>query len=91
MGDGVQAALPPARTARGSWMCQSSMAMQRIPSPLASSSVEQHRKCEEFCHLLHLEANGFISATLKKYKTANDDWNINKKLFLQLFDIKGTA
>ena len=48
-------------------------------------------KCAEFCHLLHSEANGFMPATLKKAKTAIDDWESHKKLFLQVFDIKGTA
>ena len=49
------------------------------------------RKCAEFCHLLHSEANGFMSATLKKVDIANEDWDEHKKLFLKYFDVKGMA
>ena len=50
-----------------------------------------NRKCAEFCHLMHSEANGFMMMTLKKAKIAVNNWAGHKEVFLSFFDLKGTA
>ena len=65
--------------------------MERFDQAAAIGNWNNTRKCAEFCHLLHSEANGFRSATLKKVEVANNDWDKHKKLFLKYFDVKGTA
>ena len=63
----------------------------RLEQAAAIRTWNNTRKCAKFCHLMYSEANGFMSATLKKAKRVNDDWDNHKKLFLQFFDIKGMA
>ena len=65
--------------------------IKRIKQAATIGTWNDTKKCAEFCHLLQSKANGFMSATLKNYKTANNDWNEHKKLFLQFYNIKGTA
>ena len=65
--------------------------MERLEQAASIRNWNNTRKCAEFCHLQHSEANGFMSATLKKVEVANDNWDKHKKLFLKYFDMKGTA
>ena len=65
--------------------------MKRLEQSAKIGNWNDSRKCAEFCHLLHSEANGFMSATLEKIGVADDDWAEHKKLFLKYFDMKGTA
>ena len=65
--------------------------MKRLEQAANIGNWNNKRKCAEFCHLLHSEANGFMSATLEKLEVGEEDWNEHKKLFLKYFDIKGTA
>ena len=65
--------------------------MEKIKQATTIGAWNNTRKCAEFCHLLHSEANRFMSATLKKCRTVNDDWNEHKRLFLKYYNIKGTA
>ena len=68
--------------------------IERIKQAATYGAWNKTRKCAEFCHLLQLAANGFMSATLKKYKTAHNNWDNHKKLFLQFYkfyNIKGTT
>ena len=65
--------------------------IKRLEQAAAIGTWNDKRKCAEFCHLLHSEANGFIMMTLKKAKVAEDDWAGHKKVFLKFYDVKGTA
>ena len=65
--------------------------MKRLEQAAAIGNWADKRKCAEFCHLLHSEANGFMTMTLKKAKVADDDWPEHKEVFLSFFDVKGTA
>ena len=65
--------------------------MKRLEQAANIGNWNNKRKCAEFCHLLHSEANGFMSATLEKLEVGEEDWDEHKKLFLKYFDVKGTA
>ena len=65
--------------------------LKRLEQAAAIGNWTEKRKCAEFCHLLHSEANWFMTMTLKKAKVADDNWAGHKEVFLSFFDIKGTA
>ena len=65
--------------------------IKRLEQAAAIGTWNDKRKCAEFCHLLHSEANGFMTMTLKKAKVAEDDWAGHKMVFLKFYDAKGTA
>ena len=65
--------------------------IKRFEQAAAIGTWNDKRKCAEFCHLLHSEANGFMTMTLKKAKVTEDDWAGHKKVFLKFYDVKGTA
>ena len=65
--------------------------IKRLEQAAAIGTWNDKRKCAEFCHLLHSEANGFMTMTLKKAKVAEDNWAGHKEVFLSFFDVKGTA
>ena len=65
--------------------------LKRLEQAAAFVNWANKRKCAEFCHLLHSEANGFMMMTLKKAKFAGDNWAGHKEVFLSFFDVKGTA
>ena len=65
--------------------------MKRLEQAANIGNWNNKRRCAEFCHLLHSEANGFMSATLEKLEVGEEDWDEHKKLFLKYFDVKGTA
>ena len=65
--------------------------LKRLEQAAAIGNWADKRKCAEFCHLLHSEANGFMTMTLKKAKVAEDNWAGHKEVFLSFFDVKGTA
>ena len=44
--------------------------MKRLEQSAKIGNWNNARKCVEFCHLLHSEANGFMSATLEKIGVA---------------------
>ena len=65
--------------------------LKRLEQAAAIGNWADKRKCAEFYHLLHSEANGFMTMTLKKAKVADDNWAGHKEVFLSFFDVKGTA
>ena len=65
--------------------------VKRLEQAAAIGNWNDNRKWAEFCHLLHSEANGFMSMTLKKAKIGEEDWAGHKKVFLKFYDVKGTA
>ena len=65
--------------------------LKRLEQAAAIGNWNDKRKCAEFCHLLHSEANGFMTMTLKKAKVTDEDWVGHKAVFLDFFDVKGTA
>ena len=65
--------------------------LKRLEQAAAIGNWNDKRKCAEFCHLLHSEANGFMTMTLKKAKVTDEDWAGHKSVFLDFFDVKGTA
>ena len=65
--------------------------IKRLEQAAAIGTCNDKRKCAEFCHLLHSEANGFMTMTLKKAKVTEEDWAGHKKVFLKFYDVKGTA
>ena len=65
--------------------------VKRLEQAAAIGNWNDKRKCAEFCHLLHSEANGFMSMTLKKAKIGEEDWAGHKTVFLKFYDVKGTA
>ena len=65
--------------------------MKRLEQAANIGNWNNKRKCAEYCHLLHSEANGFMSAPLEKLEVNEEDWDKHKKLFLKYFDMKGTA
>ena len=65
--------------------------MKRLEQAANIGTWNNKRKCAEFCHLLHLEANGFMSATLEKLEIRDEDWEGHCSTFLKYFDVKGTA
>ena len=65
--------------------------IKRLEQAAAIGNWNDKRKCAEFCHLLHSEANGFMTMTLKKAKITEEDWARHKRVFLKFYDIKGTA
>ena len=65
--------------------------IKRLEQAASIGNWNDKRKCTEFCHLLHSEANGFMMMTLKKAKVTEEDWAEHKKVFLKFYDVKGTA
>ena len=53
--------------------------IKRLEQAAAIRTWNNKRKCAEFCHSLHSEANGFMMMTLKKAKVAEDDWLDTKR------------
>ena len=64
---------------------------QAVQNAIAANNNKRLTELPKFCHLLHSEANGFMSMTLKKAKVAENDWKAHKEVFLSFFDIKGIA
>ena len=65
--------------------------IDRLEQAAKIGNWNNNRKCAEFCHLMHSEANGFMTTTLKKAKIAENDWARHKEVFLSFYDVKGTA
>ena len=64
---------------------------KRLEQAAGIGNWNDKRKCAEFCHFLHSEANQFMSMTLKKAKIGEEDWAGHKTVFLKFYDVKGTA
>ena len=65
--------------------------VNRLEQAAKIGNWNYNRKCAEFCHLMHSKANGFMMMTLKKAKIAENDWAGHKTVFLNFYDVKGTA
>ena len=62
--------------------------LKRLEQAAAIGNWADKRKCTEFCHLLHSEANRFMTMTLKKAKVADDNWARHKEVILSFFDVE---
>ena len=65
--------------------------INRLEQAAKIGTWNDNRKCAEFCHLMHSEANGFMTMTLKKAKIAENDWAGHKEVFLSFYNVRGTA
>ena len=61
--------------------------VKRLEQAAAIGNWNDKQKCAEFCHLIHSEAKGFMTMTLKKAKIAEEDWAGHKRVFLKFYDI----